>query len=58
MANKYVDQVVLTNSISKLASKVDKNCTKKKDAIKSIELVNAIPTERTEGQRLIQLPKM
>ena len=47
MANKYVDEKVLTNSISKLASKVDKNFTKKKDAIKSIELVDAIPTGST-----------
>ena len=30
-----------------MASKVDKNFTKKKDAIKSIELVNAIPTDST-----------
>ena len=40
----YITDKILEVEINSLVSKVDKNFAKKKDAIKSIELVQAIPT--------------
>ena len=47
MANKYVDEKVLSTSLSNFATKVSKNFPMKKEAIKSLSIEQAVPTGST-----------
>ena len=46
--NKYVDQIVLTQGLNSMAQSVSKNFAFKKEAIKKIEIKEAIPSDRTD----------
>ena len=46
--NKYVDQIVLTQGLNNMAQSVSKNFAFKKEAIKKIEIKEAIPSDRTD----------
>ena len=48
MANKYVDQVVLTQGLNSMAQSVSKNFAFKKQSIKDIKIAPAIPSDRTD----------
>ena len=52
MANKYVDEKVLTTSLSNFATKVSKNFAFKKEAIKELSIEDAIPTGSTETDKV------
>ena len=48
MANKYVDQVVLTQGLNSMAQSVSKNFAFKKESVKDIKIAPAIPSDRTD----------
>ena len=48
MANKYVDQVVLTQGLNSMAQSVSKNFAFKKQSIKDIKIAPAVPSDRTD----------
>ena len=48
MANKYVNQVVLTQGLNSMAQSISKNFAFKKQAIQKIEIKEAIPSDRTD----------
>ena len=48
MANKYVDQVVLTQGLNSMAQSVSKNFAFKKQCIKDIKIAPAVPSNRTD----------
>ena len=48
MANKYVNQIVLTQGLNNMAQSVSKNFAFKKESIKKIEIKEAIPSDRTD----------
>ena len=48
MANKYVNQVVLTQGLNSMAQSVSKNFAFKNQSIKKIEIKEAVPSDRTD----------
>lgn len=48
MANKYVDEKVLTQGLNSMAQSISKNFAFKKQVIKDIKIASAIPSDRTD----------